>query len=271
MASTPSYDALIIGGGHNGLICACYLAARRAQGARARAPRRGRRRRGHRGVLSRLPQFDRKLHGEPAASRSDSRLEASREHGLRIVERPMSNFLPLSDAQYLKIGPSLERTQARGGALFGARRRTRCRPITRCWSGSPTCCASSRCRRRPTSAAACATSLRGAQGGRTAAPARHDRASRRARPVHEERRRSARRAGSSRRRSRRRSASMPSSATSRARIRPARPTCCCITSSAKSTADAAHGDTRSAAWARSRRRWRRKRARAASRSTPTAK
>jgi phytoene dehydrogenase-like protein len=24
----PSYDAIIIGGGHNGLVCACYLAAK---------------------------------------------------------------------------------------------------------------------------------------------------------------------------------------------------------------------------------------------------
>ena len=24
--ATPHYDAIIIGGGHNGLVCACYLA-----------------------------------------------------------------------------------------------------------------------------------------------------------------------------------------------------------------------------------------------------
>ena len=30
---TTSCDALIIGGGHNGLVCAFYLAARGAQGA----------------------------------------------------------------------------------------------------------------------------------------------------------------------------------------------------------------------------------------------
>ncbi|HWI13246.1 MAG TPA: NAD(P)/FAD-dependent oxidoreductase, partial [Burkholderiales bacterium] len=34
------------------------------------------------------------------------------EHGLRIVERPVSNFLPLSDTEYLKIGPTYNRTQA---------------------------------------------------------------------------------------------------------------------------------------------------------------
>ena len=33
------------------------------------------------------------------------------EHGLRIVERPISNFLPLSDTDYLKIGGSLAATQ----------------------------------------------------------------------------------------------------------------------------------------------------------------
>jgi phytoene dehydrogenase-like protein len=34
------------------------------------------------------------------------------EHGLRIVERPISNFLPLSDTDYLKVGGSLAATQA---------------------------------------------------------------------------------------------------------------------------------------------------------------
>ena len=33
-------------------------------------------------------------------------------HGLRIVERPISNFLPINGASYLKLGGGLERTQA---------------------------------------------------------------------------------------------------------------------------------------------------------------
>ena len=41
------------------------------------------------------------------------------EHGLRIVERPLSNFLPLEDG-YLKVGGGLEATQ-REFAKFSAR------------------------------------------------------------------------------------------------------------------------------------------------------
>ena len=59
-------DAIIIGGGHNGLVCAFYLARGRAEGDGARAPRRGRRRGGDRGIPSRLPQLGGQLHGLPA-------------------------------------------------------------------------------------------------------------------------------------------------------------------------------------------------------------
>jgi phytoene dehydrogenase-like protein len=33
-------------------------------------------------------------------------------HGLRIVERPISNFLPIDGTSYLKLGGGLQRTQA---------------------------------------------------------------------------------------------------------------------------------------------------------------
>ena len=46
-------DVIIVGAGHNGLVCACYLAKAGLKVQDARAPRRGRRRRGHRGVPSR--------------------------------------------------------------------------------------------------------------------------------------------------------------------------------------------------------------------------
>ena len=77
-------------------------------------------------------------------------------------------------------------------------------------------------------------------------------------------------AGSRAIRSRPCSVSMASSATTRARTRPGRRTCCCITCSARSTARKAHGVMRSAAWARSRRRWRNLRPRAASTSASSA-
>src|SRR5450759_931624 len=34
------------------------------------------------------------------------------EHGLRIVERPFGNFLPLSDSSYIKVGGGVQATQA---------------------------------------------------------------------------------------------------------------------------------------------------------------
>src|SRR5262245_13715850 len=50
------YDAIVIGGGHNGLTAAAYLARpRRPQGAGARAPPRAGRGRRHRGGVPRLP------------------------------------------------------------------------------------------------------------------------------------------------------------------------------------------------------------------------
>ncbi len=42
------------------------------------------------------------------------------EHGLRILERPLANFLPLPDGRYLKIGPTLAATQ-RAVARFSQR------------------------------------------------------------------------------------------------------------------------------------------------------
>ena len=64
------------------------------------------------------------------------------------------------------------------------------------------------------------------------------------------------------------SASTRWSATTPAPTRRAPPTCSCITCSARSTAGAARGVTRSAAWARSRRRWRKRPSGSASRSPP---
>jgi phytoene dehydrogenase-like protein len=109
--TSKSYDALIVGGGHNGLTCACYLAAagfsvlileRRTMVGGAAV------------TEEFFPGFRNStasytvslLHPKVI---SDLRLA---EHGLRIIERPISNFLPLSATQHLKIGGSLAATQA---------------------------------------------------------------------------------------------------------------------------------------------------------------
>ena len=106
-----SYDALIIGGGHNGLVCACYLAA---AGLKVRVLER-------RSVVGGAAVTEEFFPGfrNSTASYTVSLLSPQvirdlrlREHGLTILERPISNFLPLPDGRYLKIGPALAATQA---------------------------------------------------------------------------------------------------------------------------------------------------------------
>lgn len=110
MSSVRPYDALIIGGGHNGLTCACYLAA---AGLRVRIFER----RPVVGGAAVTEEFFPGFRNSTASYTvsllhpkviSDLRLA---EHGLRILERPISNFLPLSATRHLKIGGSLAATQ----------------------------------------------------------------------------------------------------------------------------------------------------------------
>ena len=111
MSSAKPYDALIVGGGHNGLTCACYLAA---AGLKVRILER-------RPVVGGAAVTEEFFPGfrNSTASYTVSLLHPQvirdlrlAEHGLRILERPISNFLPLSATQYLKIGGSLAATQA---------------------------------------------------------------------------------------------------------------------------------------------------------------
>ena len=111
MPTATSYDALIVGAGHNGLTCACYL-------ARAGLSVRVLERRGVVGGAAVTEEFHPGFRNSTAAYTvsllhpeviADLHLA---EHGLRILERPVSNFLPLSDTEYLKIGPTFSRTQA---------------------------------------------------------------------------------------------------------------------------------------------------------------
>ncbi len=111
MPNSKPYDALIVGGGHNGLTCACYLAG---AGLKVRVLER-------RPVVGGAAVTEEFFPGyrNSTASYTVSLLHPKvirdlrlAEHGLRIIERPISNFLPLSDTQYLKLGGSLEATQA---------------------------------------------------------------------------------------------------------------------------------------------------------------
>src|SRR5438105_4658855 len=106
-----TYDAVIIGGGHNGLVCACYLAAsglkvavferRRIVGGAAVTEE------SHPGFRNSTASYTVSLL-HPKVIR-DLKLAA---HGLTIVERPLANFLPLSSSAYLKVGGGLAATQA---------------------------------------------------------------------------------------------------------------------------------------------------------------
>jgi len=108
--AAAQYDAVIVGGGHNGLVCACYLAAGGLKVAVYE-------RRGVVGGAAVTEEFHPGFRNSTASYTvsllhpqviGDLRLAA---HGLTIVERPLANFLPLSDRDYLKVGGGLPATQ----------------------------------------------------------------------------------------------------------------------------------------------------------------
>src|SRR6202048_82192 len=96
-------DALIIGGGHNGLVCSAYLAAaglkvtvleRRSVVGGAAVTEEF-----HPGYRNSVASYTVSLLN-PKVIR-DLELPA---YGLRVVERKLSNFLPTQDGRYLIIG-----------------------------------------------------------------------------------------------------------------------------------------------------------------------
>jgi phytoene dehydrogenase-like protein len=98
-----AHDAIIIGGGHNGLVCAFYLAAaglkplvleRRDKVGGAAVTEEF-----HPGFRNSLAAYTVSLLNPKIIHDLD--LAA---HGLKIVERKLQNFLPLQDGRYLKIG-----------------------------------------------------------------------------------------------------------------------------------------------------------------------
>jgi phytoene dehydrogenase-like protein len=103
MAEPRARDVVIIGGGHNGLVCAYYLAAaglsvtvlerRHVVGGAAVTEE------FHPGFRNSVAAYTVSLLN-PKIIRD---LELAR-HGLTVVERKLSNFLPLDDTRYLKVG-----------------------------------------------------------------------------------------------------------------------------------------------------------------------
>ena len=106
---TAAYDALIIGGGHNGLVCAFYL-------ARAGMKVRVLERRDVVGGAAVTEEFAPSFRNSTASytvSLLRPKIIADMglyDRGLRILERDLSNFFPF-DSDYLKLGGGMARTQ----------------------------------------------------------------------------------------------------------------------------------------------------------------
>ncbi|MCA3054315.1 MAG: NAD(P)/FAD-dependent oxidoreductase, partial [Rhodocyclaceae bacterium] len=114
--NNETYDVVVIGGGHNGLVCAAYLAAK---GKTVRVLER----RSVVGGAAVTEEFHPGFRNSTASYTvsllnpkiiRDLRLY---ERGLRVIERPFSNFMPLSaqPGDYLKVGGGLAATQAEVG------------------------------------------------------------------------------------------------------------------------------------------------------------
>src|SRR6202451_497456 len=120
----PDLDAIIIGGGHNGLTCAAYLGM---AGLRVRVVER-------RGVVGGAAVTEEFWPGfrNSTAAYAVSLLQPKvirdlklHEHGLRIVERRAQNFLPLPDGRYLLTGEGrseheIAKFSAKDAARYGA-------------------------------------------------------------------------------------------------------------------------------------------------------
>ncbi|WP_326524327.1 phytoene desaturase family protein [Sphingomonas sp.] len=114
---TRRFDALIVGGGHNGLVCAFYLAraglnvcvleAREVLGGAA--------------VTEEFAPGFRNSTASYTVSLLQPRVIADmrlHDHGYRVVERPVANFLPLPDGRSLAMGGPDTATEV---ARFSAR------------------------------------------------------------------------------------------------------------------------------------------------------
>ncbi|WP_058835638.1 phytoene desaturase family protein [Luteimonas abyssi] len=103
MKADAVHDVLIVGGGHNGLVCAAYLAA---TGLDVRVLER----RGIVGGAAVTEAFHPGFRNSTCSYTvslldpgviADLRLA---HHGLRVVERPFANFLPLPDGDAFRLG-----------------------------------------------------------------------------------------------------------------------------------------------------------------------
>lgn len=121
--SAMSYDAIIIGGGHNGLVCGFYLARAGLKVGIIEAHIEV----GGAAITEEFHPGFRNSVASYTVSLLQPKVIADMglvTRGYRVIERPISNFLPLPDGNYLKLGGGLDRTQtefARFSAADAAR------------------------------------------------------------------------------------------------------------------------------------------------------
>jgi phytoene dehydrogenase-like protein len=111
-SSTPThFDVVVIGGGHNGLTCACYLAkAGLTVGVFERRSILG----GAAVTEEFHPGFRNSTASYTVSLLNPKVIKELRlaEHGLKVLERPMQNFLPMPDGRALLAGPAQADTLA---------------------------------------------------------------------------------------------------------------------------------------------------------------
>ena len=100
-----SYDLIIIGGGHNGLVTAAYAARAGLKALRPRASRRARRRVRHRGSVARLQGLDRRLRQQPAPAGDHPRSRARRATASRCCRAVRRRSRRSPTAARCMLGP----------------------------------------------------------------------------------------------------------------------------------------------------------------------
>src|SRR5580658_5489471 len=129
MTASGRCDALIIGGGHNGLTCAAYLAA---AGLRVTVVERRKVVGGAAVTEEFVPGFRNSVAAYTVSLLNPKIIADLRlfDHGLQIVERRAQNFLPTPDGRYLLAAEGhTERNIAKFSAADAARYGAFCREL----------------------------------------------------------------------------------------------------------------------------------------------